>query len=436
VFERTRPIRDPVELTIDGRTVRAERGEPIAVALVAAGETTIARSPKLHRPRGPACLRGDCDGCLARVDGVPNVMTCTRDVAGGERVSGQNVLGSRKTDLLRLTDWFFPHGIDHHHLMAGVPGVQDVMQTVARQMAGIGRLPDAPEPARAGRRLPCDVLVVGGGLAGAACAAALLEIGADVALVDDGGALGGAAAFAGPDAAPLVEAAVRGARGAARARTTAAGVYEREVLVAGPFGAELAAPRALVVATGAHDGTLVVPGGDLPGVFGARAICALAARGIFPADGAVIVGGGAWADRVEAALGARVRARVAEADLEAVVGRSRAEGVRVRRGKKVAAAVVAVATPLAPAFEIAAQAGAAVRRTPSGYAVVADERGRAGGALWAVGECTGAPFDPAALVEAARRAARDIGRYPSSTSSKSPSPPTTNTKPKSPKSEK
>src|SRR5699024_6051472 len=136
---------------------------PLAVALLASGESVLARSPKLHRPRGPSCLRGDCDGCIARVDGVPNVMTCLRDARGGEVISAQNVLGSKKTDLLRITDWFFPRGIDHHHLMAGVPGVGTAMQTFARQMAGVGRLPETQAPASEAERAVTDVLVIGGG---------------------------------------------------------------------------------------------------------------------------------------------------------------------------------------------------------------------------------------------------------------------------------
>src|SRR5271155_38879 len=113
-----------------GAAPRAGGGEPLAAALLAADKTILARSPKLHRPRGPSCFRGGCDGCLARVDGVPHVMTCLFPPSGGERIDSQNVVGSRKADLLRVTDWFFAKGLDHHHLMAGVPGLSDVMTSV------------------------------------------------------------------------------------------------------------------------------------------------------------------------------------------------------------------------------------------------------------------------------------------------------------------
>lgn len=119
---RVRALKDPVTLTLDGEEVVAERGEPVAAALIAAGKTPIARSPKFHRPRGPACLRGACDGCLARVDGAPNVMTCLVPAEEGMTVVSQNRIGPRDADVLRVTDWFFPDGMNHHeHLIRGVP---------------------------------------------------------------------------------------------------------------------------------------------------------------------------------------------------------------------------------------------------------------------------------------------------------------------------
>ena len=31
------------------------------------------------------------------------------------------MVGSKDTDLLRVADWFFPEGMNHHELFAGVP---------------------------------------------------------------------------------------------------------------------------------------------------------------------------------------------------------------------------------------------------------------------------------------------------------------------------
>jgi hypothetical protein len=62
-------------------TSRASRcaafaGEPVAVALFAAGVRTLGRSPKYHRPRGLFCLEGHCASCFLRIDGRPNARSC------------------------------------------------------------------------------------------------------------------------------------------------------------------------------------------------------------------------------------------------------------------------------------------------------------------------------------------------------------------------
>ena len=44
----------------------------------------------------------------------------------------------------------------------------------------------------------------------------------------------------------------------------------------------------------------------------------------------------------------------------------------------------------------------------SGYAVSCNERGRAADGVWAVGECTGIPFDPERIVAQAERVAADV----------------------------
>lgn len=421
MFRRRQPLERAVELTLDGEKLAAARGEPVAAALLAADKAILARSPKLHRPRGPSCFRGGCDGCLMRVDGAPNVMTCLVPVRGGERVETQNVVGSRNADLLRVTDWFFPRGIDHHHFMAGVPGLQDIMQSFARKVAGLGKLPDTPAPARAAERAIADVLVVGGGISGVAVASSLAETGLDVVLVDDRPRLGGSLA---PGAfAPFLE-----RYGLRRVRTfsgsTAASVYLGEVLVVTderiapgdatstlrtrPLGRSIVVrPRAVVFATGAHDTALAVPNADLPGIMSARALLELLELGIEP-DGPVgIVGDGYFAERLRAELNGIPVVSIREADLVAfrgtadvrrVVVREAAAAERPQRERTLSVTVVAIALPGAPAFELAAQAGASLHFDDRrGYVVESDSSGRAGEGVFALGECAGADFDPQAL---------------------------------------
>lgn len=419
MLKRTRALRDPVTITLDGEPIPAERGEPLAVALLGADKITLARSPKLHRPRAPSCLRGGCDGCLARVNGVPNVMTCLLPAQGGERIEAQNVVGSRTADLLRVTDWFFPKGIDHHHLMAGIPGLQEVMQSFASKVAGLGRLPAEPAAVQAAARMEADAAVIGGGPAGVAVASRLAAAGISVVLVDDGFALCGPLAAARPTAAGHADRAAEilaaHPLGGARVllRHVAAGVYLGELLVAGDEGALVIKARAKVFATGAHDGVAAIPNNDLPGVFSARALCRLLAYGLEPTGPVVIAGDGPWADELEARLGGALAARVPLAALAAVRGSSRVRSVEIQEGgaepRSVKAVALAVAAPHAPAFEVAAQAGAEVRHVSGlGYAVAVDARGRAGDGIWAVGECTGAPPDVDAILAAARVAADDV----------------------------
>ena len=186
-------------------------------------------------------------------------------------------------------------------------------------------------------------------------------------------------------------------------------------------------PRAVVFASGAHDAALAVPGNDLPGIFSARALCRLVHAGVTPDGPTVLVGGGFWADELGRALAPQAAAvlRVAPEDLvdvrgtggvRAVTLRDTAAGLVTRE-----AAVVALALPGAPAFELAAQAGAATRFNPAlGYVVRTAEHGRVvldptAGAparplLWAAGECAGRPFDPEALRAEAERVAADVAR--------------------------
>jgi sarcosine oxidase subunit alpha len=395
---RLLPIRRSAEFLHDGDLVVGETGEPLAHSLIAEGRLALARSPKLHRPRGPYCLRAACDGCLLRVDGVPNVMACRHPVQGGETVETQNVLGSRQFDLLQATDFMFPHGVDHHRLLAGVRGVSAVVQHVARRIAGLGRLADEPLAVRSAEHSSRDVVIVGGGAAGLSAAATL---GARALLVDDAAELGGALLLLEPArAAKLVEAA-RAAGAELRRETTALGVYRSAnaapgfgVLLSGPRGAAFVHARSLILATGGHDRAPSFAGNDLPGVFSARAGLALLAGGILPGRKVALVGRGRFSDRVRTALGDRVALMLDSAErVASAEGRQRLSALRPKdapRRTKVDALLFDA--PEAPAFELAVQAGGHSRFVPSlGYVPELDAQGRAAPGVFCAGRVTGGP---------------------------------------------
>lgn len=403
---RLKSPENPVEISHDGDRVVAERGEPLAHALIAADRLPLSRSPKLHRPRGPHCLRGGCDGCLARVDGVPNVMTCMRPVRGGERVETQNVLGTRGVDALRAADFLFPRGIDHHRLFAGIRGVSGVVQSFARRVAGLGKLPDEPETPSAAKLRQLDVLVVGGGTAGLA---ALGELGSGAVLVDDGTSLGGAGRALAPGRVPeLVSRAT--ARGASLEEGTTAIALFREpersdgrlsALALGPEGATLFVARAVIVASGRHEPVLAFGDNDLPGVYSARAALSLWRGGITLGERVALIDGGPAAEAFVEATRGRVEVLAVLGDqVVRAAGRSKVTGIVLsgeggERREKVDA--ILVGGPGSPALELAVQAGAEVDFDAlEGYRLRADERGQLGPGLFAAGSVLGAADSAAA----------------------------------------
>jgi len=83
-----------VEIEVDGKTVHARTGEPIATALLAAGISTFRYTRKRHEPRGVFCAIGRCTDCMMIVDGVPNVRTCVTPVVAGMKIQTQDGLGA------------------------------------------------------------------------------------------------------------------------------------------------------------------------------------------------------------------------------------------------------------------------------------------------------------------------------------------------------
>ncbi|HVY16673.1 MAG TPA: FAD-dependent oxidoreductase [Rhodopila sp.] len=225
------PVGRPIGFTFDGSRIEALEGETIAAALSAAGITTVRHTPS-GAPRGLHCGMGACWDCVVTIDGRIGQRACMTQAADGLAVE------------------------------SGFPRV----------------LAEAPAPPAAEDRI-CDVLVVGGGVAGLSAAAAAAEAGASVVLLDErhapGGQYGKPLAPSHADRAPDAQFALGASL---RARALAAGVtVETDSLVWGAFAPdEIAAlvrgqavtfrPRRLILAAGAHEAPNPVPGWTLPGV--------------------------------------------------------------------------------------------------------------------------------------------------------------------------
>jgi len=402
---------DPVEVAHDGEPVVAQRGEPLVFALIAADRLPIARSPKLHRPRGPYCLRGGCDGCLARVDGVPNVMTCQQLARGGEEIETQNVLGTRGVDALRAADFLFPKGIDHHRLFAGIRGVSEVVQSFARQVAGLGRIPDEIEDVREAERRDVDVLVVGGGRAGLELGA---KLGARALVVNDGPRLGGSLAALDPAAAAEAVARARARGAAVRPSTMAVGLFREpetgdgrlKAALLGPQGATLVFAKRVVLATGCHDPVVPFGENDLPGVISARAALSLWHGGIALGRRVALVGRGRFLDAFAELAAETPLVRHELPEVIRAAGRARVTAIVVRDGereRREKVDAIVIDAPGAPALELGVQAGATARFHPEhGYILAEGADGCLGPGLYACGSVLAGHDAPAASDVAAR----------------------------------
>lgn len=79
-----------VVFTYDGVEMEGYEGEPIAMALKAAGVEAHRFTAKRHEPRGIFCAIGRCTDCVMVVDGKPNVRTCMTPLAAGMDVRTQD----------------------------------------------------------------------------------------------------------------------------------------------------------------------------------------------------------------------------------------------------------------------------------------------------------------------------------------------------------
>lgn len=240
-----------IELSVDGKTIPARRGESVAAAMLAAGIDAFGADPT-GAARGPACMMGSCFQCACAIDGAADARAC--------RVSAE-------------------------------PGMS-IVTTGARG--------SAREPA-AVREDTTGVAVVGAGPAGGACALALAAEGLRVTLIDDNAEAGGQIWRKRFDAETGGGAWLRGRLDAAKAAID----HRKGVEVLGHRpghelwladrdgrGAILEA-KTIVLATGALEAPNVVPGWTLPGVFHLGALQVLAkADGLVPAGAVLLAGAG------------------------------------------------------------------------------------------------------------------------------------------------
>lgn len=387
----------PCTIEYDGRSIPAREGEPLAISLLAAGIDTLSRSVKFHRPRGPSCLRGNCEGCLMRVDGEPNRMACTMPSRDGRVLHTQNAFPSAQVDFMRITDWFFPKQFDHHHLMVRYgTAINEVMQVFARKMAGLGTLPEGWSHVHPPEAIQCDVLVVGLGPVGISVAEALARAGLSVLAVEEEPTVGGLVRdslrlheldgrmLCGAAWADARLASVRAAGVDVRLSAAACATYDDGTIVIGTDRALWVRSKARVFCNGCHESIEPFGDNDLPGVYTARAAARALRFGVRVGERVLVCGREPEDDALCEALavvGAEVvRLSPGEVLVEAT-GLGSVSGAIVRGADathKIKCDAIVSAMVRTAAFELAGQAGveSVHDRERRCFAVRADGEGR------------------------------------------------------------
>jgi sarcosine oxidase, subunit alpha len=364
----------PVTFTFDGKAVEGYAGDTIASALYATGRRTFSRSFKYHRRRGELCGCGQCANSLVQIAGRPGVRACAEPISEGLAVTHTNARPGLEFDVMRATDLFggpfTPPGF-YYKTFIRPRRLWPLYEKVLRHAAGLGKLPkrqDEREWRTQYRRRHCDVLVVGGGVAGLAAAIRAAELGADVVLCDEDVEPGGALLFEGGHARARALAEQAAALGVEiLSRAPALGFFDGMVPVwQGDTLHQIRAARH-IAATGTIEQPLVFLDNDLPGVMlagGARRLAALYA--VAPGASAVVATVGdrgldaalalqaagvrvhAVADLRPDAGGGPLAARVEAAGIELLRGQT---AVRAIGGQAVECAVVAPVGPDGYALE-------------------------------------------------------------------------------------
>jgi predicted molibdopterin-dependent oxidoreductase YjgC len=82
--------RKTVIIHVNGQSIKAKEGEPIASALIAAGIMIFRTTRVLQEPRGYFCGIGLCSDCMMTVNNTPNIRTCITQVQEGMSIETQS----------------------------------------------------------------------------------------------------------------------------------------------------------------------------------------------------------------------------------------------------------------------------------------------------------------------------------------------------------
>ncbi|MEP1585312.1 MAG: sarcosine oxidase subunit alpha family protein [Tateyamaria sp.] len=363
----------PAQFTFNGKTLKGFEGDTLASALLANDQMLVGRSFKYHRPRGIVASGVEEPNALVNLgDGdsfEPNQRATTTELFDGLTATSQNHWPSLEFDVGAINAKlarFMPAGFYYKMFIHPRPLWKHVYEPFIRHAAGLGKAPkerdgDTYEHFHAF----CDVLVIGGGIAGLTTAKAAAATGAQVLVLEQTAQFGGRAPVDGGavDGAPvdkvvdtLVSELSAMPNVTLRKRTMGAGVYDHAYVLGyerlTDHLADVDGPRHrlwriraghVITATGALERPLSFAGNDVPGVMLASAVRDYVVNyGVSPGDRTVVVANNDDAYRTAITLKtaglnvpAILDARAASTD-SPLIEQAKAAGIRVMLGHGVA----------------------------------------------------------------------------------------------------
>lgn len=224
-----------ISFRFNDQSINAKPGQSVAAALTDAGLFEL-RGTVSGRSRGIFCGMGVCQDCLVEIDGKANQRACMTKVQSGVSIRRQVALPEL-------------------------------------------RMPEQGAATPTVRHEKPDVLVIGGGAGGLCAAIAARQSGATTLLLDERGVPGGqyfkqtTAALKVPpldaqqkQGSDLVEATVASGVDVVGEAEVWGAFAGPKIYAAHNGTALIVEPKALIIATGAYERPIIVPGWDLPGV--------------------------------------------------------------------------------------------------------------------------------------------------------------------------